>query len=65
MAERRRYLVLDAFAPRVPDQEWIQPGHYCDGLPASEILPTMTPWVRLIHPTQSDTTALVLKHLLA
>ncbi len=61
MTERRRYLVLDAFAPQLPEHNWVQPGHCYEGEEASGVLPTMTPWVRLIHPTQPDTSALVLK----
>ncbi len=61
---RRRYLVLDVFAPRAPEHDWVQPGHCYQGEEATRaILPAATVWVRLSHPTQPDTTALVLKHL--
>ena len=64
MAERRRYLVSDAFAPRAPEHDWVQPGHCYQGEEATPaILPAAPAWVRLIHPTQPDTTALVLKRL--
>ena len=64
MTERRRYLVPDAFVQREADQDWIQPGQCYQGEEASPaILPGATPWVRLIHPTQPDTSALVVKHL--
>ena len=64
MAARRRYLVLDAFAARAPEHDWVQPGQCYEGEEVSAILPCATAWVRLTHPTQSDTTGLVLKRLL-
>ncbi len=61
MTDRRRYLVLDAFAPRVPEHDWVVPGYCYEGEPVSPtMLATLTPWVRLVHPTQPNTTALVL-----
>ena len=66
VTERRRYLVLDGFVPRLPERDWVQPGHCYQGEEASPtLLHGATPWVRLIHPTEPDTTALVLKHLVA
>ena len=63
MTERRRYLVPDAFVQREADQDLIHPGQGYQGEEASSVLPGVTPWVRLIHPTQPDTSALVVKHL--
>ncbi len=66
MTERRRYLVLDGFVPRDPGHNWIAPGQTYEGRPASDVLPVgLRPWVRLIHPSDPDTSAMVLKTLLA
>jgi hypothetical protein len=64
MTERRRYLVLDGFVPRLPEYEWIQVAHVYEGERASDILPS-APMVRLIHPTEPDRTAIVSTYFLA
>ena len=55
MTERRRYLVLDGFVPRLPEHDWIQVAHVYEGMRASDIL-VSAPMIRLIHPTEPDRT---------
>ncbi len=59
MTERRRYLVLDGFVPRLPEYGWIEPGQTYEGVRASEILPAGILFVRLVHPTDRTVTVLV------
>jgi hypothetical protein len=58
MAERRRYLVLDGFVPRLPEHDWFQVAHVYRGERASNLL-VSAPMVRLLHATEADRTALV------
>jgi hypothetical protein len=59
MTEVRRYLVLDGFVPRLPEDEWIQPGQMYGSVRASESLPVGILFVRLVHPTEPGVTVLV------
>ena len=64
MTERRLFLVLDGFVPRLPEYSWIEVAHVYVGERASNIL-VSAPMVRLIHPTEPGRTAPVSKYFLA
>ncbi len=64
MTERRRYLVLDGFVPRLPEHDWMQVAHVYERERASTIL-VSAPMLRLVHPTDPSRTALVSTYFLA
>ena len=64
MTEVRRFLVLDGFVPRTPEDAWIEPAKVYEGERASNVL-VSAPMVRLFHPTEPGRTALVSTYFLA
>ena len=65
MSEVRRYLVLDGYEPKVPENSWVEPEQVYEGVRASTILPADIPSVRLVNPSDLAITALVPTRFLA
>jgi hypothetical protein len=63
VTEVRRFLVLDGFVPRNPEDAWVEPAKVYEGERASNVLVSAS-IVRLFHPSKPGCTALVSAYFL-